>query len=69
MDMARTISYCAVLSSVVAGNGFGSGLSNQRALKSLKHQDLTLVDANFDWLDSPTIRFVFESNVCDPNYF
>ena len=46
------------LVSMAAGEGFGGGLSNQKALKSLRHQDLNLVDANFDWLKSPTIRFV-----------
>ena len=50
--------FTLILASLVAGNGFASGLSNQRALKSLGHQDLNLVDANFDWLQSPTIRLV-----------
>ena len=45
-------------SGLVAGEGFASALSRQRALKNLRHQDLNLVEANFDWLDSPTIRFV-----------
>ena len=45
-------------SGLVAGEGFASALSRQKALKSLRHQDLNLVEANFDWLDSPTIRFV-----------
>ena len=48
------------LVSMAAGEGFGGGLSNQKALKSLRHQDLNLVDANFDWLESPTIRFVLK---------
>ena len=46
------------LFSMAAGEGFAGGLSKQKALKSLRHQDLNLVDANFDWLESPTIRFV-----------
>ena len=51
------------LVSMVAGEGFASGLSRQKALKSLRHQDLNLVDANFDWLESPTIRFVHNLNL------
>ena len=47
-----------ILASVVAGGGFADGLSSQRALKALTHLDLDLVGVNFDWLDSPTIRFV-----------
>ena len=45
-------------SGLVAGEGFASALSRLKALKSLRHQDLNLVEANFDWLDSPTVRFV-----------
>ena len=40
----------------IASGGFSKGLSRQRALKSLSHQDLNLAEASFDWLDSPAIR-------------
>ena len=49
--------FALIFAPLVAGDGFASGLSNQKALKSLTHQDLNQVNANFDWLESPTIRF------------
>ena len=73
MKITGTILNFALVS-IVAGEGFASGLSRQKALKSLRHQDLNLVDANFDWLDSPTIRFVhnfkiFSKILCFLNFF
>ena len=71
--MASTMSHLVfILASVVAAGGFADGLSSQRALKALRHQDLDLVDVNFDWLDSPTIRFVHKihvlmTTVCSPS--
>ena len=62
MKITGTILNFALVS-IVAGEGFASGLSRQKALKSLRHQDLNLVDANFDWLESPTIRFVHNLNL------
>ena len=62
--MASTMSHLVfILASVVAGGGFADGLSSQRALKALRHQDLDLVDVNFDWLDTPTIRFVQKNHI------
>ena len=48
-----------IITIVIADGGFSKGLARQRALKSLSHQDLNLMDVTFDWLDSPTIRFAF----------
>ena len=45
-----------------ASGGFSRGLSRQRAFKSLSHQDLNLVEATFDWLDSPAIRWLWTFN-------
>ena len=59
MKITGTILNFALVS-IVAGEGFASGLSRQKALKSLRHQDLNSVDANFYWLKSPTIRFVLK---------